>query len=59
MSYVPPLVGLGERSVVEGTKGKVNPRPTPIPAQCRHEHTYYDHKGERCKDCGAYIRRTR
>jgi hypothetical protein len=26
---------------------------------CAHEHTYYDEKGERCKDCGYYVRRAR
>lgn len=26
-------------------------------AKCKHEHTYYDEKGERCKDCGEYVRK--
>lgn len=35
----------------------MNPRPTPVPPQCKHERAYYDEKGLRCKECHAYLPR--
>jgi hypothetical protein len=29
--------------------------PPPSSSQCPHEHTYYDDKGLRCKDCGESL----
>lgn len=30
-------------------------RPTPVPSQCKHDRSYYDEKGLRCKACHKYL----